>query len=264
MTTTASAMTDTVRSRWLVPMTARIDGLPRLFCVPYAGGGASVYRQWARVAEGRIAIYALRPPGRESRLGEAPFEHAVPLAAALADAITPMVADGGSYGLFGHSMGALVCFELARQLHNRGLPPPRRLFASGRRAPSSPDPEPLHDLSAEEFLAKVIGLGGIPHEVLDEAGLIDLVAPTIRADFKVAETYRLASEAPLMCPISAFGGLDDHTLTEDDIDGWRAFSSDGFIKRMLRGDHFFINSERDAMVELVVSDLAGLHDAGGK
>ncbi len=246
-----------VRSPWLVPMTARLDGLPKLFCVPFAGGGASVYREWARQAEGRVAVYAVRPPGRESRLNEQPFHHAVPLAAALADAITPLLAARQPYALFGHSMGAVVCFELAQQLRTRGLPPPTRLFASGRRAPSSPDPDPLHGLGAEEFLAKVVSLGGIPSEVLAEAGLIDLVVPTIQADFKVAETYRLTNDAPLDCAISAFGGLDDTTLTEDDIEGWRAFSGAGFTRRMLRGDHFFLNSERDELVQFVLADLTG-------
>jgi len=243
-------------------MSTRAAGLPRLFCVPYAGGGASVYREWARMAEGRVCVYAVRPPGRESRIDEAPFEDAVPLANGLADAITPLVASGESYALFGHSMGAVVCFELCRQLRTRGMPPPSRLFASGRRAPSSPDPDPLHGLDAEKFLARVIGLGGIPPEVLAEAGLIDLVVPTMQADFKVAETYRVTSCAPLDCPISAFGGLDDVTVTESDIEGWRPFSGGAFTKRMLRGDHFFVNSERSAVVKFVVSDLTGAN--GGR
>ncbi|MEU2388987.1 alpha/beta fold hydrolase [Streptomyces sp. NPDC012461] len=238
-------------------MTAQAARLPRLFCVPYAGGGASVYREWARHAEGRVAVHAVRPPGRESRIDEPPYEHAGPLASALADAITPLVRTGEPYALFGHSMGAVVCFELAQQMRARALPPPCRLFASGRRAPSSPDPDPLHALETREFLARVVSLGGIPPEVLAEDGLIDLVMPAMLADFKVAETYRLTSQSRLECPISAFGGVDDTTLTEADIEAWSEFTTDTFTKRMLRGDHFFVNSERDAIVEHVVSDLVG-------
>ena len=244
-----------VRSPWLVPMTARPEGLPRLICVPYAGGGASVYREWARLTAGRAAVWAIRPPGRESRIDEPAYESATLLAAALADAITPLVTAREPYALFGHSMGAVICFELARKLRDRGLPPPHHVFASGRRAPSSPDPDPLHRLTPEAFLARVISLGGIPSEVLAERGLIDLLAPTMRADFKVAETYRPSSHAPLNCPISVFGGVDDTTLTEADIKGWQDFTTTTFTLRMLRGDHFFVNSERDAVVEFVMSDL---------
>ena len=241
--------------RWLAYREVNPRARLRLFCFPYAGGGASAYRGWASVLPADLEVCPVQLPGRESRLREPAFNRPEPLILALADALQSHL--GLPFAFFGHSMGAMLSFELARELRRRGGPLPVHLFVSGRRAPQVPArEEDIHDLPEPEFVAKLRELNGTPEEVLQHAELMRLLIPVLRADFAVNETYVFRSEEPLDLGISAFGGLGDAEVTREDIVGWSEHARGPFRLRMLPGDHFFLHSARDLIAESVARDLA--------
>lgn len=236
-----------------------------MFCFPYAGGGASAYRGWSSSLPVDIEVCPVQLPGRESRLREQPFTTLAPLVQALADELVPHF--DLPFVFFGHSMGGLISFELARELRRRGAPFPVHLFVSGRRAPQLPArEEPIHDLPEPEFVERLRELNGTPEEVLQHAELMRLLTPILRADFAVNETYEFEPGEPLDIGISAFGGLGDEEITRDDVAGWKEHTKGRFRIRMLPGDHFFINANgsRDMVLEAVSRDLAEIHTASPK
>jgi medium-chain acyl-[acyl-carrier-protein] hydrolase len=233
----------------------------RLFCFPYAGGGASVYSAWPRNLPSAFEVCAVQLPGRETRLKEQPFRELTPVVEAVAAAIEPYL--DRPFAFFGHSMGALISFELARLLRERGGARPAHLFVSGRRAPQLPDDEPpTYDLPDEEFFAILRELNGTPTEVLEHPELMELVMPLLRADFALVQTYVYKPEAPLDCPITAFGGVQDVEVVREDIKAWREQTADAFSARLLPGDHFFLNHPQTRAVMLSVIEQELYHSIG--
>lgn len=230
--------------------------LGRLFCVPYAGAGASAYASWLRQAPPGVAVVATQLPGREHRLKEPAEPNLHRLIDTLAPAIEPYTWE--RYSLFGHSMGALVVFELARALRRLGCPPPDVIFVSGRGAPDAARPmRPIHMLPDREFIDEIRTLNGTPDAVLDHPEFTSLFLPALRADFAVVETYTYADEPPLASPISAFGGVDD-TITREALDAWKRHTTARFALRMLPGGHFVVASARAAILQAVAGDLAAV------
>jgi medium-chain acyl-[acyl-carrier-protein] hydrolase len=243
--------------RWLAYREVNPRARLRLFCFPYAGGGASAYRGWAPALPFDVEVCPVQLPGRESRLREPAFNRPEPLIAALAEALQSHL--DLPFAFFGHSMGALLSFELARELRRRGGSLPLHLFVSGRRAPQVPvREEDIHDLPEPEFIAKLRELNGTPEEVLQHSELMRLLVPVLRADFAVNETYMFQPEEPFGMGISAFGGLADAEVNRADLVGWREQTRGAFRLRMLPGDHFFLHSARDLLTEAVARDLAAL------
>ena len=231
----------------------------RLLCVPYAGAGTAAYRDFADALPPWLEVWAVRLPARENRVAEAPLTHIDAVVAALVDELARDAPFGGEplpYALFGHSMGALVCFELARALRRQRLPGPAHLAVSGRRAPGLPDDLPsIHRLPRQRFLDEVRALGGIPDRLLAEPGLIELIAPALRADFAVCETYRHSREPPLPCGISAFGGRADPTTTPEQLAPWREETAGEFTMRLHPGDHFFLHTHHRRILAELCRDL---------
>lgn len=243
--------------RWLAYREPNPRARLRLFCFPYAGGGASVYRGWAASLPGDVEVCPVQLPGRESRLRETPFTHWRPLVDALAEVLPPYFEM--PFVFFGHSMGALLAFELARSLRRMGGPLPLHLFVSGRRAPEVPArEEPIHQLPEAQFIERLRELNGTPEEVLQHAELMRLLLPILRADFGVNETYEFREEEPFDFGISAFGGLGDVDVTRDDLELWKTQTRGRFRPRMLPGDHFFLHSARELITEALSRDLAEL------
>ena len=163
----------------------------------------------------------------------------------LADAMIPELPP--AFAFWGHSMGALISFELARELRRRDQPGPLALFLSGRGAPHIPDPDPpISNLPEPEFV-ELRRLNGTPRELLDSPELKEFFLPTIRADFELVETYEYEAEAPLNCPICAYGGLQDTDVPTSDLKEWQKQTSGAFNLRMFPGDHFYIHTSPDLL-----------------
>lgn len=242
-------------SNWIAYRKARPHAQLRLFCFPYAGGSAAIFRGWAAEFPDEIEVVPIQPPGREGRLSEPPITRMQPFIEAVLTALRDHFER--PFALFGHSMGALVCFELARRLRREGLPLPERLFVSGRSAPQLPDPFPhIHHLPPAQFLDELARLGGTPAEVLANRELMEIFTPLLRADLAVNETYHYEPEAPLACPISAFGGKQDREVPMENIAAWHAQTCADFVKTQFPGDHFFINSARTAVIATIKRQLA--------
>jgi medium-chain acyl-[acyl-carrier-protein] hydrolase len=243
-----------VQPRPLAPM--------RLFCFPYAGGGASVFRAWASELPKDVEVCAIQLPGRENRLLHEPYTDIRAIARALASALVPFL--DRPYAFFGHSMGSLVAFELARELRRRSQRGPDHLIASGHRAPQlTSRRQPIHDLPQDAFLDALRRLNGTPEEVLRDPELMALVLPTLRGDFGLCERYAYGPDEPLDCPISAFGGLHDPDVGHDDLSGWREQTRAGFAQRMFPGDHFYLrDGAAKALLQRAICKDLGL--AGGR
>lgn len=226
----------------------------RLFCCPYAGGTSGVFRDWAAALDGWVEVCTIQLPGRGSRLHEPSFMSLPALVSALAASIVPEL--DKPFAFFGHSMGALVSFELARLLRSKYGLMPLCLLVSGRRAPQLPLRDPaIYNLPEPEFLREINRLNGTPREVLEHPELMQLMLPILRADFTVCETYDYTPEPPLGCPISAFGGLQDHRVTRRDLEAWGEHTTSSFSLRLLPGDHFFLNTARPLLLQSVGREL---------
>jgi medium-chain acyl-[acyl-carrier-protein] hydrolase len=240
-------------NKWLASFRRCTTTQLRLFCFPYAGGGAHVYRTWATRMPPSVELCAINLPGRGTRLTEQPYNDAELLVVELARKLGPYL--DKPYAFFGHSMGAMVCFELARQLRSEGRPLPVHLFVSGCHAPQLPDPHPVLHLSEPEFLDEICELGGIPPELLENKELMDLIMPAIRADFSVVESYSYTEKPPLECPVTVFGGHDDHLMEPYHLEAWRSQTSADFDLKMFPGNHFFIHSSQDTLLQSILQKL---------
>lgn len=247
----SSSVSDTP---WLVCPKPNPRASLRLFCFPYAGGTAAIYRQWQSNLPPAVEVCPVQLTGRGKRMQEMPFTNMFQLVEATAEALRPFM--DKPFAFFGHSMGGLISFELARHLRRTHAPMPARLFVSGRRAPQIPSEEaPTHDLPESEFVQAVLNLEGTPAEVLEHPELRHLMLPLLRADFSVCETYRYTPEPPLDCPISVFGGLQDRDVQRKHLEPWGEHTTRPVVPRMLPGDHFFINTQQPLLLRVLAQEL---------
>lgn len=239
---------------WVAAPRPKPQARIRLFCFPYAGGSSAIYHRWPNDLTSEVEVYLLQLPGRGSRLQEPAFTGLDALVEAIAQAILPYLKK--PFAFFGHSMGALVAFELARYLRRTQAPVPAQLFISGRTAPQIADTDaPAHDLPEEEFVQEVRRLNGTPGEVLEHPELMHLMIPLLRADFSVCETYSYKVEPALDCPITVLGGLQDHEVPRESLEAWREHTTSDFKVRMLPGDHFFLNTDQPQLLRIVAQEL---------
>jgi surfactin synthase thioesterase subunit/glycosyltransferase involved in cell wall biosynthesis len=242
-----------IRLRQKAPAASWFPGIeavagPRLFCFPHAGGGAAILSG--------AYVVPVRLPGRESRLAEAPFDRMEPLVSALAAAIAGYL--DRPFAFFGHSVGAIVAFELARELRRRGLAQPRMLIASGARAPRYrlghvPPPEP----SDHELLAELRRLSGTPEELLEDAAARDAILPVLRADTRLYRHYVYQPDSPLEVPIRAYGGTEDPNVTLEHLQGWAAETLASFAVRRFPGGHFYLRTCGSQLMGALDEDLGG-------
>jgi medium-chain acyl-[acyl-carrier-protein] hydrolase len=224
-----------------------------MFCLPYAGAGAHIYRRWPELLPQAVAVCTVHLPGRESRLSESPYRQLTPLVEDLGEAILPYL--DSPYVLFGHSLGALIIYELARFLQREHGPEPAHLFASGCSAPQIVRSKKTYNLPESEFLESVFELNGTPREVIENAELMHALMPVLRADFELAQTYSHLPGPPLASPVTAYGGLQDSHVSRESLESWQQVTTSAFTMRMFEGDHFFLHTSQALMLELLSSSL---------
>ncbi|MGW3206157.1 thioesterase II family protein [Streptomyces sp. NPDC001135] len=235
------------------------DGPVRVFCLPYAGGGAGLYRTWSRSAVAGAAFVPVQLPGRENRLHEPPERDFDTLAERLAQALAPWT--GERYALFGHSMGGLLAYELAHRLHALTGRPADLLAVSACAAPDLERPAfRIHDLPRDEFVEALRRLGGTPQEVFEHEELLDLCLPRIRADFSVLASYRYVPRPALAVPVTALCGTRDARVPVRSVESWRAHTDRAFRLHLVDDDHFFLHGHAQAVLDHVLGGLRGARD----
>jgi len=238
---------------WLVFFEPRAEAALRLFCLPYAGGSANIFRHWAKRLPAETEVCGVQLPGRGGRLMEPPYTRLEPLIQILARELLPYF--DKPFAVFGHSLGALLIFELVHHLRREYQIEPCRMFVSGRRPPQIPDDAPSHQLPESEFLADLRRLNGTPKEILEHSELMDLMLPVIRADFAINEKYQYSARPPFTFPLTVFGGTEDENVGRDLLVAWSVHTTEELTLHMIPGDHFFIDSQQRLLLDLISREL---------
>lgn len=241
-------------SNWFLCQKSASQAVLRLFCFPYAGGSASIFRGWAEKLPASVEVCAVQLPGRGSRLLEPAITRMPRLIKALAPAILPYL--DKPFAFFGHSMGTAMSLELARYLRNKSGVEPHQIFVSGGRAPQISSTEsPSYNLPEAEFLKELRRLNGTPAEILEHPELMKLLLPVLRADFELVQTYVYRQGKPLSCPITAFGGTLDKEVGLRRLQAWRAQTTAEFSLHMIPGNHFFIHTSQPLLLSFLAKEL---------
>jgi surfactin synthase thioesterase subunit len=239
---------------WLSSLRPSERASVRIICFPYAGGGAGVFRPWTTHLPAGVDLFVANLPGRDERLQEHTIDRMSRLVVLFVDALASQI--DGPFCFYGHSMGALVSYEVTRELRRRGLPLPLHLFIGAFPAPQTkPRKEPVHELPDDQFIAEMVRSKATPTAVLDQRDLLQIVLPRIRADLAVIETYAYTPEPRLPVPITTFGGAADTMVNRAELEAWRQQTTDFFSVRMLLGDHYFIDTNRARLLYYLSSDL---------
>jgi len=214
-----------------------------MFCLPYAGGGASIFRYWSDLLTADVEVCAVQLPGRDRRINEPAVKRMSELVELLARQIIPFL--DRPYVLFGHSLGALMAFELARELRRHNALSPSALLVSGSPAPQLLKIETaVAALPDVDFVSKLGLLTATPKAVLEDCELLELILPRMRADFSVLETYTFCEEPPFTFTIGVFGGSEDHKVPFAALQAWGEHSTGKAHITIVSGDHYFINGQK--------------------
>lgn len=243
------------RAPWIQPPPDRPGTV--LFCLPYAGGGSADFRAWAPHLPSDLHVVPVLPPGREVFMGM-PALRRMP---DLVEALLPYIAacSHRPYAFFGHSLGAVVSFELCRALLAAGYPAPRRLMISARRAPqvASRIP-PFYHLPEDAFLVELERrYGALPEVLRQNRELLSYFLPTLRADLELNEHYQPTAGPPLDVPVSAFVGTDDPIATPADMAPWAEHTRREFTLSPIAGGHFFLRGPNRALLDQISAALRG-------
>ena len=222
----------------------------RLFCFPYGGATARAYRNWVPNLPQGIDVCGIQLPGRGNRVREPLLTTMPATVETIGNEIVPLL--DRPYAFFGHSMGAIMAFEVARLLRRGGQQGPTHLFVSGHAAPQIPKTEPVtYNLPDAEFIAELQRLNGTPREVLDHPDMMRMMLPLLRADFESIETYSYKHEPPLDCPITALGGLLDPDISRATLEPWREQTTAAFNLQLFPGDHFFLHTDQARVLRVI-------------
>ncbi len=239
--------------RWVRGYRRAPGGMP-LFCFPHAGGAASYFHPWAASLAPGIDVLAVQYPGREDRAAE-PCVTTIP---ELADQIHAALRSSlpETFAFFGHSMGAVLAFEVTRRIAWAGDREPARLFVSGRAAPPRKHHQNLHRAGDPALIAELRSLGGTDPRILQDNAVLELILPVMRADYTASETYEFAPGAPLSCDITALTGDRDVHNTAADAAAWSGHTTGAFDLRVYPGAHFYLDDCRAQVLEVISSSLA--------
>jgi surfactin synthase thioesterase subunit len=212
----------------------------RLVCFPHAGGSPNYYFPLSRALAPRVEVLAVQYPGRQDRLGEKPAGSVAELADSICGALEPWM--DGHAAFFGHSMGAIVAFEVARRFQRHTPRTPLRLLVSGRGAPARPRNEAVHLRDDAGIVAEMRRLGGTSPRFLEDEDWVSLILPAVRGDYKAIETYAYFPGPPLDCPVTALTGDSDPEVTTADLRAWAGHCTGEFELRTFPGGHFYMDS----------------------
>jgi medium-chain acyl-[acyl-carrier-protein] hydrolase len=241
-------------SPWIKQLRPVPGARVRLFCFPAAGASANSYLPWSAALPSFIEAFGIQLPGRGERFHEKPARDMQALVAELTQASRAL--RDRPFIFLGHSLGTLIAFELARTLRRNGERLPLHFYAAAHRAPQIPETDPpAHQLPDRQLVEKLRELGGSGPEILAEQELMELLLPTIRADFAMDETYSYTAEPPLGCPVTAWGGSDDAELSREDLALWQHQTASAFELQIFQGDHFFVHSQREVLIDAIEARL---------
>lgn len=230
------------------------DTRVRLVCLPHAGGAASFYFPLSRALTPAVDVLAVQYPGRQDRRHEPTISSLPELADRIFEAIRHL--DDRPLALFGHSMGAVLAYEIALRLQDAGLPAPVRLFVSGRRAPCCDRDERLHLGSDAQLLAEVRRLGGPHAALLAEPDVLEMVMPAIRSDYHAVENYRHESGRRLACPVTVLTGDSDPRVSIEEATAWEEHTTGLTELQVFPGGHFFLVDQSTRVTGLLADRLA--------
>jgi pyochelin biosynthetic protein PchC len=240
---------------WIRRYRPRPNASVRLVCFPHAGGSAVVFHPWAAAFHPDVEVLAVQYPGRQDRLAEPPIEDLPELAQHVLAPLRATVGDS-RYALFGHSMGATLAFEVARQLEADGGTGPELLVASARRAPSRHRAELVHQLADADLTTHIAELSATNSRLMEDPRARAMILPTVRSDLRAIETYRCPPGAALRAPVLTIIGDDDRWTTLEEAQAWAGHTHGGFELRVLPGGHFYLD-EQQAQVRQLVSARLG-------
>ncbi|MEV7995917.1 alpha/beta fold hydrolase [Streptomyces sp. NPDC086077] len=247
-------MSPNTTQRWLRRFHPCPDAPVQLLCLPHAGGSASFYFPFSRALSGSAEVVCVQYPGRQERHDEPGITELH----TLADRITEAVAEGADdrpLALFGHSMGAMLAFEVAGRLEDAGTTV-ATLFASGRRAPSHQcPPRNVHGFTDEQLVAELAALDGTDAELLSDPDVLRMILPAIRSDYEAVETYRYRPRPPLRCPVVALVGDRDPRVDLDEAAAWADHTARSFALQVFSGGHFYLSAQQAAVVGLMRQHL---------
>ncbi len=246
--------TNTSLKKWIVTPLPRPQAKLALYCLPFAGGSSNSFRSWASLLPPAVELRAVELPGHGTRLSEGLARRLTDLLAPLTEAVAESA--DKPFALFGHSMGALLGYELTLKLENETDRHPVHVFLSGHGAPTLPErEEPIHQLPKQRFIEKIRQYNGTPQEVLENHELMELMVPILRADFEVCETYRPQTVRKMRAPLTVLSGISDAGAPREDLEVWREFTEGAFNLRLFPGDHFYLLQHKVTLLQAILQDI---------
>ncbi|MFF9351272.1 thioesterase II family protein [Streptomyces sp. NPDC014734] len=227
----------------------------RLLCLPHAGGSAPFYFPMSRALSPAVDVLCLQYPGRQDRRQDPGIDNIPDYADAIVAELKPWLDVPTAF--FGHSMGAVLAYEVALRLERDGLPGPIALFASGRRAPSRYREENVHRRDDDGIVKEMQLLSGTDSRILGDEEILRMVLPAIRSDYTAVETYRSEAGAAVSAPITVFTGDSDPRTSLEEAEAWRAHTTAEFDIRVFPGGHFFLANHADEIIEIISKSISG-------
>ncbi len=223
---------------------------PTLLCVPFAGAGASYFHPWRALCAGRWRVLSVELPGKERRILETPYRNVVEAAKGSVDEIVDALGAGARTALFGHSLGAVLAYELVHLLSTRDIQV-EGLFVSGSPGPWTQRERRATGLPDDEFLLKVEEFAGFRHEALDHPEMRELILPALRGDCEMHENYIPSTDEPVSVPISSMRGDHDGLVTADEARQWRDATTGPFRYTEFVGDHMYLVDRAEEVLDLI-------------